>query len=64
MDLKIKSHAALAKTLARLRSKGKKIVFTNGCFDILHVGHIKYLETAKKAGGGFLGGAFIKPPLS
>ena len=32
------------------REGNKKIVFTNGCFDILHVGHIKYLEEAKKYG--------------
>lgn len=34
----------------RLRSHGKKIVFTNGCFDILHVGHIDYLASAKSMG--------------
>jgi len=33
-----------------LRVQGKKIVFTNGCFDILHPGHIKYLEESKKQG--------------
>ena len=33
-----------------LKTKGKKIVFTNGCFDLLHSGHIKYLEAAKKFG--------------
>ncbi|MDQ7085075.1 MAG: PfkB family carbohydrate kinase [Sulfurovum sp.] len=33
-----------------LHKRGKKIVFTNGCFDILHVGHVKYLETAKSYG--------------
>lgn len=33
-----------------LRSKGKKIVFTNGCFDILHPGHIRYLKKAKALG--------------
>ena len=33
-----------------LRKRGKKIVFTNGCFDILHVGHVKYLEEAKSYG--------------
>ncbi|WP_141055707.1 D-glycero-beta-D-manno-heptose-7-phosphate kinase [Aliarcobacter cryaerophilus] len=39
------------KTLAsKLHSQGKKIVFTNGCFDILHVGHVKYLEVAKRYG--------------
>jgi rfaE bifunctional protein nucleotidyltransferase chain/domain len=36
--------------LARLRSKGKRIVFTNGCFDILHVGHADYLSKAKSCG--------------
>ena len=30
--------------------KGKKIVFTNGCFDILHIGHVKYLKESKKFG--------------
>lgn len=34
----------------KIREKGKKIVFTNGCFDILHIGHIRYLEAAKKLG--------------
>ncbi|MAD42376.1 MAG: bifunctional heptose 7-phosphate kinase/heptose 1-phosphate adenyltransferase [Arcobacter sp.] len=33
-----------------LKQKGKKVVFTNGCFDILHVGHVKYLEIAKSFG--------------
>ncbi|MDR0533206.1 MAG: D-glycero-beta-D-manno-heptose 1-phosphate adenylyltransferase [Verrucomicrobiales bacterium] len=32
------------------RKKGKKVVATNGCFDILHVGHLRYLEEAKKLG--------------
>ena len=35
---------------ADLRERGKKIVFTNGCFDLLHAGHVKYLETAKSFG--------------
>ena len=38
------------KILGDLRRLDKKIVFTNGCFDILHVGHVKYLEQAKKLG--------------
>ncbi len=38
---------ALAK---RLHEKGKKIIFTNGCFDIIHAGHVKYLEVAKSYG--------------
>ena len=33
-----------------LKGKGNKIVFTNGCFDILHVGHVRYLQVAKNLG--------------
>jgi rfaE bifunctional protein nucleotidyltransferase chain/domain len=36
--------------LAPLKSQNKKIVFTNGCFDLLHVGHVRYLQEAKKLG--------------
>lgn len=36
--------------LQGLKGRGKKIVFTNGCFDILHIGHIRCLEEAKKRG--------------
>ncbi|HOV16482.1 MAG TPA: D-glycero-beta-D-manno-heptose 1-phosphate adenylyltransferase [Candidatus Cloacimonadota bacterium] len=35
---------------SQLDLKNKKIVFTNGCFDILHAGHVQYLEQAKKLG--------------
>jgi rfaE bifunctional protein nucleotidyltransferase chain/domain len=52
-ELKIKSKTALIKIVAALRKSGKRVVFTNGCFDILHYGHAKYLETAK-AKGDFL----------
>jgi D-beta-D-heptose 7-phosphate kinase/D-beta-D-heptose 1-phosphate adenosyltransferase len=44
---KIKSPAQLAALLSRAR---KKVVFTNGCFDLLHRGHVNYLERAKKLG--------------
>lgn len=40
----------VAETCAKIRSTGAKIVFTNGCFDILHVGHVRYLSAAKKLG--------------
>jgi D-beta-D-heptose 7-phosphate kinase/D-beta-D-heptose 1-phosphate adenosyltransferase len=40
----------LKSELDRLKSEGKKIVFTNGCFDIIHAGHISYLRDAKKLG--------------
>ncbi|MDD5644268.1 MAG: D-glycero-beta-D-manno-heptose 1-phosphate adenylyltransferase [bacterium] len=41
----------LAEKIAeKYRSKGKKIVFTNGCFDLLHIGHIRYLKSAKELG--------------
>jgi rfaE bifunctional protein nucleotidyltransferase chain/domain len=41
----------LAKTLAALKRKGTKVVFANGCFDLLHVGHLRYLQGAKDAAG-------------
>lgn len=34
----------------KIRSENKKIVFTNGCFDLLHIGHIRYLQEAKRQG--------------
>ena len=37
-------------TINKIKSEGKKIVFTNGCFDLLHLGHIKYLSQAKDLG--------------
>ena len=45
---KIKNHIALKQITNRLKKRGKKIAFTNGCFDIIHYGHVKYLEDAKK----------------
>src|SRR5260370_31600305 len=40
----------LLEERARLRAAGKKLVFTNGCFDVLHVGHMRYLEQARALG--------------
>ena len=34
----------------RLRAEGRRIVFTNGCFDVLHVGHLRYLRAARRLG--------------
>ncbi len=48
--LKIKDLKGIKKETDRLKSKGKKIVFTNGCFDILHPGHTRYLYAARKLG--------------
>src|SRR5271167_3794999 len=45
---KILSLSALLKKLPALRRQGKAIVFTNGCFDLMHIGHVKYLEEAGK----------------
>ncbi len=50
MKEKIKRREELLKIVARLKAEGKRIVFTNGCFDLLHVGHIRYLEKAKTLG--------------
>lgn len=46
----IKTKDEIELLVEELKQKNKKIVFTNGCFDILHIGHVKYLETAKSFG--------------
>ena len=45
---KILERNTLKNKLEKLRKEGKKIAFTNGCFDIIHVGHVRYLREAKK----------------
>ena len=40
----------LSKVISELKSQGKQIVFTNGCFDILHAGHVTYLNYCKQQG--------------
>ncbi len=47
---KVRLRSELKEIAARLKSEGKTIVFTNGCFDLLHIGHIRYLKEAKKLG--------------
>ena len=49
-ESKTKTLDELKDIVKDLKSKGKKIVWTNGCFDILHVGHVKYLQKAKELG--------------
>ena len=49
-DEHIKSWDEISSIVSELKNKEKKIVFTNGCFDILHIGHVKYLEKAKSFG--------------
>lgn len=50
LERKIKTLAGLKKELSLLKAKSKVIVFTNGCFDLIHYGHVKYLEAAKRKG--------------
>ncbi|MBP1622439.1 MAG: D-beta-D-heptose 1-phosphate adenosyltransferase [Acidobacteria bacterium] len=47
---KIQSLAEIKKTIRAMRAAGKRIVFANGCFDLLHVGHIRYLQKARALG--------------
>ncbi|MBA2732456.1 MAG: D-glycero-beta-D-manno-heptose 1-phosphate adenylyltransferase [Acidobacteria bacterium] len=50
MSEKIVSIDELREERKRLRAEGKRLVFTNGCFDILHVGHVRYLQSAREQG--------------
>jgi rfaE bifunctional protein nucleotidyltransferase chain/domain len=50
MSSKVFKLQDLIKIVHDLRKSGKKIVFTNGCFDILHVGHVRYLAAARSQG--------------
>jgi len=50
MQAKIMEPPELADRLKGLRSAGKRVVFTNGCFDILHIGHVRYLSAARNEG--------------
>ena len=44
----------LLRARAELRARGRTLVFTNGCFDILHVGHVRYLKAARGLGDALL----------
>ena len=49
-ESKIKANATAQDWAKQVKKSGKKLVFTNGCFDILHLGHIDYLEKARALG--------------
>ncbi len=49
-DEHIKTLGEIATLSKELKARSKRIIFTNGCFDILHAGHVRYLETAKSYG--------------
>jgi rfaE bifunctional protein nucleotidyltransferase chain/domain len=46
----ILNHDELAKKIEELKKQGKKVIFANGCFDLLHVGHVRYLRGARALG--------------
>ncbi len=50
MKQKVKARRELLRIINDLKAEGKRIVFTNGCFDLLHIGHVRYLEEAKALG--------------
>ena len=47
---------AAARWVQDLQGQGKLVVFTNGCFDLLHLGHVRYLEAARSLGDGLIVG--------
>jgi D-glycero-beta-D-manno-heptose 1-phosphate adenylyltransferase len=47
---RIVDHPQLIEAVAAAKKDGQRIVFANGCFDVLHVGHVRYLEAAKALG--------------
>jgi len=50
MSVKVVTRDQLVLLLQAARTQGKRIVFTNGCFDLMHVGHTRYLQAAKDLG--------------
>ncbi len=47
---KIRSREEMAAERKELRARGEILVFTNGCFDVLHPGHVRYLKEARRLG--------------
>ncbi len=50
MSGQVLTQERLIPTIERMRANGKRIVFTNGCFDLMHIGHTRYLQEAKSLG--------------
>ncbi len=55
MITKILSPEQMLRERERLRSAGIRLVFTNGVFDLLHVGHVRYLAAARELGDALVG---------
>jgi rfaE bifunctional protein nucleotidyltransferase chain/domain len=51
---KILSIDQILKERARLRREGRRVVFTNGCFDLIHPGHVRYLQEARRLGDALI----------
>ncbi|MFQ5580313.1 MAG: D-glycero-beta-D-manno-heptose 1-phosphate adenylyltransferase [Nitrospiria bacterium] len=51
---KVMTLADLSKQVRALQKKGQKVVFTNGCFDLIHVGHVRYLSAARALGDALI----------
>ncbi|MBX7220875.1 MAG: D-glycero-beta-D-manno-heptose 1-phosphate adenylyltransferase [Blastocatellia bacterium] len=51
---KVCSLAELVAIRTRLKAEGKRVVFTNGCFDLMHPGHVRYLREARKLGDALI----------
>lgn len=50
MSVKVMTRDQLAPLLHTAQTQGKRVVFTNGCFDLMHIGHTRYLQAAKDLG--------------
>ncbi len=53
---KIATRGAAARFVRQVQARGQKVVFTNGCFDLLHPGHVQYLEEARSLGDALIVG--------
>jgi D-beta-D-heptose 7-phosphate kinase/D-beta-D-heptose 1-phosphate adenosyltransferase len=60
---KLLSRPAATRAVARARRRGERIVFTNGCFDLLHVGHVRSLEAARRLGDRLVVGVNADPSV-